>query len=253
MTPIVSPCRTSGTPRVVRILPRASTSGSAYSGSAAMSPIWMMRPSSAAAPQGAAAIGNQRSLSQCGVEFGRERNRSDVSKHLALPDRKRPLRIAAKPRGRLEESVEHWLQVEGRTTDDPEHLACRGLVFERFLKVVGAVLQFVEQPRVLDRDHRLVGKGAHQLNLPLGEGLHPLPGKVKDANWLALTQQWDAERGAHFAERDHTWHSVFAVRHQIGDMDRLARLAHSPDYASPPWFEGDLPHGSFPLGREGEG
>src|SRR5437868_14109814 len=117
------------------------------------------------AAQSAAAIGNQRSLSQCGVEFGRERNRGDVPKHLALPDRKRSLRIAAKPRGRLEESVEHWLQVEGRTTDDPEHLACRGLVFERYFEIARAVVQVVEQLRVLDRDHRLVGKGAHQLKL----------------------------------------------------------------------------------------
>jgi hypothetical protein len=30
------------------------------------------------------------------------------------------------------------------------------------------------QPRVLDRDHRLVGEGADQLDLPLGERLDPL-------------------------------------------------------------------------------
>ena len=34
-------------------------------------------------------------------------------------------------------------------------------------------LQFTEQPRVLDRDDRLVGKGAHQFDLPLGERLAP--------------------------------------------------------------------------------
>jgi hypothetical protein len=46
-----------------------------------------------------------------------------------------------------------------------------------------------EQPRILDRDHRLVGKGAHQLDLPLGERLHPLPREIDRAEHDALAQQ----------------------------------------------------------------
>ena len=32
-------------------------------------------------------------------------------------------------------------------------------------QIVGARLHFVEQPHVLDRDHRLVGEGRHQFDL----------------------------------------------------------------------------------------
>jgi hypothetical protein len=46
-----------------------------------------------------------------------------------------------------------------------------------------------EQPRILDRDDRLVGKGAHQLYLPLGERLDPLVVKRDNADRLALVQQ----------------------------------------------------------------
>ncbi len=57
----------------------------------------------------------------------------------------------------------------------------------------GAGLQFAEQPRILHRDDRLVGKGAHQFDLPLGERLDPLPGEGKYADRLALAQQRDAK------------------------------------------------------------
>ena len=33
---------------------------------------------------------------------------------------------------------------------------------------VGALLQFAQKPGVLDRDDRLIGKGADQFDLPLG-------------------------------------------------------------------------------------
>ena len=39
---------------------------------------------------------------------------------------------------------------------------------------VGALLQFAEQPGILQRDHRLVGKGADELDLPVGKRLHPI-------------------------------------------------------------------------------
>ena len=46
-------------------------------------------------------------------------------------------------------------------------LACLGELAARFLN-------FVEQPHVLDRDHRLVGEGGDQLDLLVGERLAPL-------------------------------------------------------------------------------
>jgi hypothetical protein len=35
-------------------------------------------------------------------------------------------------------------------------------------------LDFIEQPHVLDRNHRLVGKGRKKLDLLVGEGSHGL-------------------------------------------------------------------------------
>ena len=41
----------------------------------------------------------------------------------------------------------------------------RGLLLQRFGQIIGALLHFVEQSHVLDRDHGLVGEDVHQLNL----------------------------------------------------------------------------------------
>jgi hypothetical protein len=41
-----------------------------------------------------------------------------------------------------------------------------------FRDLIGALTQFAEQPHILDRDNRLIGKGADQFDLPFGERLH---------------------------------------------------------------------------------
>ena len=63
-------------------------------------------------------------------------------------------------------------------------------------QLVGALLQFAEKPRVLDRDDRLVGKCPNQFDLPLGERLDPLPGKHDNADWLAVAQQRHSKLGS---------------------------------------------------------
>jgi hypothetical protein len=113
------------------------------------------------------------------------------------------------------------LQIEGRAADDLEHVAGRGLVFERFFEIARASLQFAEQPRILHRDDRLVGKGAHQFDLPLGERFHPLPGKHDDADRLAGAQQRHSKHRARFAERHSLGHRVFWIDDVVGDMDYL--------------------------------
>ena len=61
--------------------------------------------------------------------------------------------------------VEHRLQIDRRAADDLEHVAGRGLVFERFVQFALARLLRLEQPRVLDGDDGLVGEGLDQLDL----------------------------------------------------------------------------------------
>jgi hypothetical protein len=73
---------------------------------------------------------------------------------------------AAKVRRRLDQSVEHCLQIEGRAADDLEHVGGGGLLLQRFA-------QFVEQPRVFDGDDGLGGEVLNQPDLLLGEGGRP--------------------------------------------------------------------------------
>ena len=72
----------------------------------------------------------------------------------------------------LQHGLEHRLQLAGRTRDDAQHLRCRGLLLQRLGEIVGALAQLVEQPRVLDRDDRLVGEILQQRDLLLGERPH---------------------------------------------------------------------------------
>ena len=50
---------------------------------------------------------------------------------------------------RLDQRIEHRLQIEGRSADNFEHVGGGGLLLQRFA-------QLVEQPRVLDGDDCLV-------------------------------------------------------------------------------------------------
>ena len=68
----------------------------------------------------------------------------------------------AQPSCRLNQGVEHLLQVERRAADDLEHIGSGGLLLQR-------LPQLVEQPRVLDGDHGLVGEVRDQINLLVGE------------------------------------------------------------------------------------
>ena len=56
------------------------------------------------------------------------------------------------PRGIFRDHIQHRLNIRRRAGDDAQYLARRRLLLQRFL-------EFLEQPHVLDRDHRLVGEG----------------------------------------------------------------------------------------------
>ena len=75
----------------------------------------------------------------------------------------------AEPRGGLDQRFQHRLQIERRAADDLQHVAGRGLVFQRFLKIARAGLQRAIRLRAGDRDHRLLGEGFQQFDLAVGE------------------------------------------------------------------------------------
>src|SRR6266481_7341213 len=67
-------------------------------------------------------------------------------------------------------SFKHWLKFAGRARDGPQNLAGRRLLLQRLGQIARARLHLLEEPHVLDRDHRLVGEGGEQLYLLVGEG-----------------------------------------------------------------------------------
>src|SRR5262249_22955115 len=78
----------------------------------------------------------------------------------------------AQARHRLDQRIEHGLQIEGGAADDLEHVGGGGLLLQRLTQFAIARLQLSKQPRILDGDHRLVGKGRHQFDLLVGERPH---------------------------------------------------------------------------------
>ena len=71
----------------------------------------------------------------------------------------------------LDDGVEHRLHVRGRPADDAEHFGSRRLMLQRLAQFCIALLQFLEQPHVLDGDHGLVGKGFEERDLLVSKRL----------------------------------------------------------------------------------
>ena len=62
-------------------------------------------------------------------------------------------------------------------------------MLQRLRQLVRARLDLVEQPHVLDRDHRLVGESADQLDLLVGEGADSSSDQHDHADWVSFTQE----------------------------------------------------------------
>jgi hypothetical protein len=139
----------------------------------------------------------------------------------------------------LQHGLEHRLELAGRSADDLEHLGGRGLLLQRLGELAGARLDLVEQPHVLDRDHRLVGEGGDQVDLLLRERLDPGAGQEQHADRGSLAQQRNAERGAIVAERQDTGHVVFGVGLDVVHMNDASLEQGAPDDRSAARLDGD--------------
>ena len=89
--------------------------------------------------------------------------------------------------------VEHRREIARRGVDHLQHLGGRGLLFQ-CLALLG------DQPRILDRDDRLIGECADKLDLPVGERLDPLACEHDVSDHLTFPQQRHAERGSLLAQ-----------------------------------------------------
>ena len=96
---------------------------------------------------------------------------------IAVAQEDHPLWSAAQVAHGIDERLQHRVEIERRAADDLEHVRRRRLLRERFLQVARASLNLVEQPRVLDRDRRLVGECSSHLDLAVGNA--PGWGRIK--------------------------------------------------------------------------
>jgi hypothetical protein len=94
----------------------------------------------------------------------------------------------AKPGSRLNQSLKHRLEIEGRAADDLEHVGRSSLLLQRFS-------QLVEQARVLDRDDGLVGEVLDQLDLLVSERAHLLAIDIDATNQVVVLEHGNAQYG----------------------------------------------------------
>ena len=168
------------------------------------------------------AIDGEYPVPQGGLVLGRKGDARHRPVDLAVAGGKMSVFGATEPRRGIDERVENRLQIECRAADDFQHVAGRGLAFEQFLQIARAFAQFGQEPRVLDRDDRVVGEGVHQLDLPLAERLDPVASEKQHTDRLAIAQERDSKRGTDLADPDHARQSVIGVGGDIGNMDQFA-------------------------------
>ena len=103
------------------------------------------------------------------------------------------IRRIAQPRGILRNDIQHRLNIRRRAGDDAQDFARRRLLLQR-------LLEFLKQPHVLDRDHRLVGEGFKQFDLRRGEGTHLGATCDQCSNEFALLTKGNEQKGARAAD-----------------------------------------------------
>src|SRR5262249_48120349 len=94
------------------------------------------------------------------------------------------------------------------------------LVLARLFKLAALVLDFVEEPHVLNRDCGLVGERRDQLDLLVREWLYFRTRQGQNADWNALAQHWDAESCAEVAQSRRFNQGIFWISPYIGNMNR---------------------------------
>ena len=135
--------------------------------------------------------------------------------------------------------VEDRREITGRGINDLQNLGGRCLLLQ-------GLARFGQEPRILDCNDRLVGKGAHQLDLTLGERLHPLASERQHPDRFALSQERHAQRAAPFPNCNGVSRIIRIGGHVI-NVDRPAFKGSSPG-SRDLQHRGNLPHTVAVLG-----
>ena len=90
-----------------------------------------------------------------------------------------------------DDSRQYGFEVQSRA----DYLADFAKGFElayRACQFVGSLIQFLEQPDVLDRDHRLVGEGFEEFDLSIGEWINDRTPCEQSSNHFFAVSEWNS-------------------------------------------------------------
>ena len=111
-------------------------------------------------------------------------------------------------------------------------------------------LKLLEQPNVLDRDHRLVGESRDQLDLPIGERLNLRPPQPDHADRHALAQQRHAQHGADLTQPRIGLLRVDVFAPRVHDLHRPPLQRRAADDGARPGLNGLPPFQRLVLRRQ---
>src|SRR5262245_46497451 len=103
------------------------------------------------------------------------------------------------------------------------------LVLARLLQLPVLVLNFIEQPHVLDRDHRLVGKGHNQFDLFRRKWLRHSSRYEDHPHDISLAQERSAERRSVAANPLGIMSGIFWIGQHVWNMNKSALDRRSSD------------------------
>ena len=169
--------------------------------------------------------GRNPARQHCGVSQAMRRERDAAENARRRKVAKDAERGFAQPHRLFQHRVEHRRQIAGRSVDNLQHLGGRGLLLQR-------LLLFGDQPRVFDRDHRLIGEGADKLDLPVGERLDPLAREHDEPDHVTFAQQRHAKRGPLLAQGDRSSRVVWIGGNIVNMHDAALKRGSRADTAS---------------------
>src|SRR3990170_4794321 len=121
------------------------------------------------------------------------------TKNLAVEPEYTTLFGAAERRSILNKGIQDWLKIECRPANDLEHLTGGRLLIQRLGKVTIALLQFFEQPHVLDGDDGLIGESFEKSDLLIGERADVRSADMNCADRQAFAKQWRDQNSSNLA------------------------------------------------------
>ena len=141
---------------------------------------------------------------------------SGQMKHVAFDAKDARVVRPANTRRILRDHVQHWLDIRRRAGDYAQDFTRGSLLLQR-------LFEFVEQPNVLDGDHRLVGEGLEELDLRRGEGAHLDATCAQSTNKFSLADEGARPKRCGSCRRALTWNLI--LRADVGNVER-AVLEH---------------------------